>query len=72
MTLTLTKVQDSKLPDDLFLPPEEFKKYVSATALVTELAFREQGVENGGGKGSEPLAPSPNMPKFGAMPRSSP
>jgi len=45
--LGLTKVQAVKLPDDLFLPPEDFEKFASAATLVDELAFRQHDVNVG-------------------------
>jgi hypothetical protein len=45
--LVLTRVQAAKLPDDLFLPPEDFEKFANAGALVDELAYRQHEVNSG-------------------------
>ena len=52
--LGLTKVQAAKLPDDLFLPPEDFEKFASAGALVDELAYRQHEVNSGNRGGGAP------------------
>jgi hypothetical protein len=43
-TLTLLKIRQEKLADDLFLPPEGFTKYESETAMLNEFGIRQQGV----------------------------
>jgi len=47
-TLTLTKVQSSVPPEEIFLRAFEFKKYASEEALLTELELREQEYQGGG------------------------
>jgi hypothetical protein len=45
--LTLSKIQPATPQEDLFLPPDGFTKYDGESALVTELAIRQQGVIEG-------------------------
>lgn len=42
LTLTLSKVRLESIPDDLFLPPNGFRKYDSAEGLMNEFAARQQ------------------------------
>ena len=52
--LVLTKIQPVTPPDDLFLPPEEFTKYATETALLVELASRQTSVMHPGTSGPAP------------------
>jgi hypothetical protein len=69
--LALSNFQTTKLEDGLFLPPDDFRKFDTAVALVKELADRQQNVANGGRQPAGSGTQSPGMPgpKFGAMPR---
>jgi hypothetical protein len=64
VTLTLSEIQQTKLSEDLFLPPASFTKYANETALINELADREQSF-SGGGRG--PVGPEhrPGSPDRG-------
>ena len=46
--LRLSKISPTTPQADLFLPPDGFTKYDSESALTTELAIRQQGVQEGG------------------------
>jgi hypothetical protein len=44
LTLNLSKVHLEKLPEDLFLPPNGFRKFDSGEAMVNELAARHHNL----------------------------
>jgi len=46
--LALSKIQRVTPAEDLFLPPSDFTKYESETALINELALRQRNLFGGG------------------------
>jgi hypothetical protein len=53
-TLTLTKIQDSVPPEEMFARPVDFTKYANEEALLTELEIRQQEYRGHGiGRGAD-------------------
>jgi hypothetical protein len=69
LALTLSKIRMDKLPDDLFLPPDDFTKYDNAVAMIGELASRQRSVHGGHESGGEGSKGSPTEPTFGGRTR---
>jgi hypothetical protein len=59
VTLTLSKPQLVKLPDDLFQPPSGFTRYESGEALVNELVSRQHNIHRRPGGVFPDLEPGP-------------
>jgi hypothetical protein len=54
-TITLSKIRLEVPPADLFVPPEEFTKYVNPQALVDEMALRNHNLKRAGTREPVPL-----------------
>lgn len=67
--LTLSKIRADKLPDDLFLPPDDFTKYPTAVAMIDELAARQQSVYSEHGHHFSDDKTDPNAPAVGGHTR---
>jgi hypothetical protein len=67
-TLTLSKVRLESLSDDIFQPPNDFKKYANADAMLSELIVRQQNVRKKSeieATAPETVTPAAQPPKFG-------